>query len=119
MVLMNIHRISTSKGTRSVLTYWYQGTRYRPFLGINLSADKEREAALKVITAIHKNTAEKQVPRSLPPESPTFGAFVPTYLQYLKAKRRDSDQRNQKALTVDLISHFGSKRLTDVRREED
>ena len=51
---MNIHRIPTSKGTRSVLTYWYQGTRYRPFLGINLSADKEREAALEVITAIHQ-----------------------------------------------------------------
>ena len=115
---MNIHRIPTSKGTRSVLTYWYQGTRYRPFLGINLSADKERDAALKIITAIHKNTAEKQVPRALSPESPTFGAFVPTYLQYLKAKRRDSDQRNEKALTLHLIPHFGSKRLADVRMED-
>ena len=57
---MNIRRTPTSKGIRSVLTYWYQGIRYRPFLGINLSADKERDAALEVITAIHRNTAEKQ-----------------------------------------------------------
>jgi len=115
---MNIHRIPTSKGIRSVLTYWYQGTRYRPFLGMNLSVDKEREAALEVITAIHKNTADKQVPRALPPERPTFGAFVPTYLQYLKAKRRDLDQRNENALTLHLIPHFGSKRLADVRMED-
>ena len=115
---MNIRRTPTSKGTRSVLTYWYQGIRYRPFLGINLSADKEREAALEVITAIHKNTAEKQVPRALPPKSATFGAFVPTYLQYLKAKRRDSDQRNEKALRLHLVPYFGSKQLTEVRMED-
>jgi hypothetical protein len=78
---MNIHRVPSSKGIRSILTYWYQGIRYRPFLGLNLSADKERDAALKIITAIHQNTAEKQVSRALSPESPSFAAFVPTYLQ--------------------------------------
>ena len=81
---MNIHRVPSSKGIRSILTYWYQGTRYRPFLGLNLSTDKERDAALKIITAIHKNTSEKPVARTLSPESPTFDAFVSTYLQYLK-----------------------------------
>jgi len=115
---MNIRRTPTSKGTRSVLTYWYQGIRYRPFLGLNLNADKERDAALKIITAIHKNSAEKQAPRVLSPESPTFDAFVLTYLQYLKAKRRDLDQRNEKALTLHLIPHFGLKRLADVRMED-
>ncbi len=39
-------------------------------------------------------------------------------MQYLKAKRRDSDQRNEKALTLHLIPHFGSKRLADVRMED-
>jgi integrase len=115
---LNIHRIPTSKGIRSILTYWYQGARYRPVLGINLSIDKERKSALEVITAIHKNTAETQVPRSFPPDNSTFDAFVPTYLQYLKAKRRDSDQRNEKALTLHLIPHFGLKRLADVRIED-
>lgn len=115
---MNIRRTPTSKGTRSVLTYWYQGIRYRPFLGLNLSADKERDAALKIITAIHQNTAEKQSPKACAPESPTFGSFIPTYLQYLKAKRRDADGRNQHALTLHLVPHFGSKRLADVRMED-
>src|SRR6185503_5491514 len=50
--------------------------------------------------------------------SPTFDAFVLTYLQYLKAKRRDLDQRNEKALTLHLIPHFGLKRLADVRMED-
>jgi hypothetical protein len=82
-----------------------------------LSADKEREAALEVITAIHKNTAEKLAPRGDCSESPTFSVFVPTYLQYLRAKRRDSDQRNKKALNLHLIPHFGSMRLADLRLE--
>ncbi|MEO7863457.1 MAG: hypothetical protein ABIU05_24075, partial [Nitrospirales bacterium] len=80
-----------------------------------MSADKERDAALRIITAIHENISENQLPRALPPESPTFGTFVPTYLQYLKAKRRDSDQRNEKALRLHLTPYFGSTRLADVR----
>jgi len=51
-------------------------------------------------------------------ESPSFSAFVPTYLQYLKAKRRDSDQRNEKALNLHLISQLGSKCLADLRLED-
>jgi hypothetical protein len=82
------------------------------------SVHKERDAAFEVITAIHRNTAEKQVPRVLSPETPTFGAFAPTYLQYLKAKRHDSDQRNEKALRLHITPYFGSKRLADVRMED-
>ena len=51
-------------------------------------------------------------------QSPTFAAFVPTYLQYLKAKRRDADQRNENALTLHLIPHFGSQPLAEVRMED-
>jgi hypothetical protein len=77
-----------------------------------------KRSGSEVITAIHKNTAEKLVSRADSPESPTFSVFVPTYLQYLRAKRRDSDQRNEKALNLHLIPHFGSKRLADVRMED-
>ena len=31
---MNIRRVRTSRGMRSVLTYWYRGVRYRPVLGL-------------------------------------------------------------------------------------
>ena len=48
---MNIQRITTPKGTRSILTYWYRGRRYRPVLGYNLTLDRERESALEIMTA--------------------------------------------------------------------
>ena len=114
---MNIRRILTSKGTRSVLTYWFRGHRFRPVLGINLSAEQERHAALEIITAIHKNSAQHATHQESY-QTPSFSAFVPTYLQYLKAKRRDSDQRNEKALNLHLIPQFGSKRLVDLRLED-
>ena len=115
---MNIRRIPTSKGIRSVLTYWHQDTRYRPVLGINLSANQEREAALHIITAIHQNTAKRPISEKDFSESPSFSVFVPTYLQYLRAKRRDSDQRNEKALNLHLLPHFGQKCLADLRLED-
>ena len=115
---MNIRRIRTSQGIRSILTYWYQGTRYRPVLGVNLSLDREREVALQIINAIHQNTAKDPASRQDLPDSPSFSLFVPTYLQYLRAKCRDSNQRNEKALNLHLIPHFGQKRLADLRLED-
>jgi len=120
---MNIRRILTSGKTRSVLTYWYRGVRYRPVLGYNLSIDQEREAALQVITAIHTNTAQ---PERLPAqtthfadESDTiFSAFIPIYLQYLKAKRPTNDGRNELILTKHIIPYFGQKRLAEIRLED-
>jgi hypothetical protein len=116
---MNIRRINTPKGTRSILTYWYRGRRYRPVLGHNLTLDRERESALEIITAIHANWSEyetKQAPIALTgqPASLTFAEFVPMYLQYLKAKRPKNDGRNQTVLTHHLIPHFGHKELSGI-----
>ena len=52
---MIIRHEHTREGTRAILDYRYRGNRYRPVLGYNLSPDEERDAALKVITAIHAN----------------------------------------------------------------
>ena len=120
---MNIQRINTPKGTRSILTYWYRGKRYRPVLGYNLTLDRERESALEIMTAIHANWSEhdtQQAPlaRTGQPATLTFAEFVPMYLQYLKAKRPKNDGRNQTVLTHHLLPHFGHKKLSDIRLED-
>ena len=120
---MNIQRINTPKGTRSILTYWYRGKRYRPVLGYNLTLDRERETALEIMTAIHANSLEPEtkkapIPLAGQPATMTFAEFVPLYLQYLKAKRPKNDGRNHTVLTHHLIPHFGDKKLSDIRLED-
>jgi len=125
MDLLNIRRISTPKGLRSVLTYWYQGIRYRPVLGYNLTPEQERNSAFHIITAIHANTKSAQRSVGLPsisgvlePATLTLSEFTPTYLQYLKAKRPDHDGRNTTILELHLLPYFGTKRLGDIRLED-
>jgi hypothetical protein len=103
-----------------VLTYWYRGTRYRPVLGINLSLDQEREAALQIISTIHANIGQLEIKPAPSPStaSCTFKSFLPTYFQYLKAKRRDADNRSGFAIQLHLLPFFGPKRLVDIRLED-
>ncbi|SLM41739.1 putative Phage integrase [Nitrospira sp. ND1] len=120
---MNIRRVFKSAKTKSILTYWYQGIRYRPVLGYNLTTDQEREAALQIITAIHANTAQRprslsEAPLSPAPTDSTFSAFIPIYLQYLKAKRPNNDGRNEVILTKHIAPYFGNMRLLDIRLED-
>jgi hypothetical protein len=79
---MNIQRINTPKGTRSILTYWYRGKRYRPVLGYNLTLDRERESAVEIITAIHANWSghdTQQAPIAIlkPSDRRTMGGIKP------------------------------------------
>jgi hypothetical protein len=117
---MNIRRVPTSKGLRSILTYWYRGARYRPVLGLNLSPDQERDAALQVVSAIHANVGQPGVSPVLSPsvEIRTFEDFLSTYFQYLKAKRRDADNRNELAIRLHLLPFFGRKLLSEIRLED-
>jgi len=117
---MNIRRRLTPKGIQSSLTYWYQGHRYRPVLGYNLTVEQEREAAYDIITVIRSNidqriisSSESHVERDL-----TLAGFVPTYLQYLNSKRPKNDGRNQIILSRHILPHFGQKRLADIRLED-
>jgi hypothetical protein len=117
---MNIRRVPTSKGPRSILTYWYHGIRYRPVLGLNLSPDQERDAALQVVSAIHANMGQQGISPVPSPsaEIRTFEEFLPTYFQYLRAKRRDADNRNELAVRLHLLPFFGRKRLSEIRLED-
>ena len=109
---MNILRKSTPKGIRSVLTYWYRGQRYRPVLGYNLTADQEREVSLDIITTIHSNTDQQIISRA---ETHvvidlTLAGFIPTYLQYLNAKRPNHDGRNEI-----ILANPSSRRISKSR----
>src|SRR5215472_5620907 len=122
MDLLNIRRTPTTKGLRSILTYWHRGARYRPVLGYNLRPEQERQAALHVIAAIHANTTA-QPPADLSGHAGndacmTFGEFVPAYLQYLKAKRPANDGRNEKIITKHLTPFFGQKLLSSIKLED-
>ena len=115
---MNIRRAPTLRGVRSVLTYWYQGRRYRPVLGVNLTTDQERDKALELINAIHAHHAQLHNTDSRTPESPTFAEFVPTYTQYLRTKRVADLGRNETALRLHLMPHFGPRRLRELRLKD-
>ena len=122
MDLLNIRRTPTTKGLRSVLTYWHGGTRYRPVLGYNLRPEQERQAAVQVIAAIHANTTGQVTVRASTVHgnegSVTFAQFIPTYLQYLKAKRPANDGRNETIITKHLKPFFGEKLLSSVKLED-
>ena len=116
---MNISRKMTTKGIRAVLTYWCRGQRYRPVLGYNLTTDQEREAILQITTDIHTHTDEGKSARAstfLP--TLTFSDFTQVYLQYLKAKRPQTDGRNETILSRHLLPHFGTKQLAEIRLED-
>lgn len=116
---MNIRRVRTTCGIRSVLTYWYRGVRYRPVLGLNLTIDQERESANRIISAIHQNTSPSAATPLIETNGGrTFEEFLPTYFQYLKAKRRDANKRNEIALRLHLVPFFGQKPLKDIRLED-
>lgn len=123
MDLLNIRRIPTSKGLRSILTYWHKGLRYRPVLGYNLRPEEERDAAFQVIAAIHANTAHAgarttEAAGVAPSRGLTFAEFIPSYRQYLKAKRPHNDGRNEAILTQHLLPFFGDKRLPAIQLED-
>jgi integrase len=122
MGLLNIRRMPTSKGTRSTLTYWHQGHRYRLVLGYNLRPEQERAAAFQVIAAIHANVSgpkpvEFKNDRTIYTSSLTFAEFIPTYCQYLKVKRPTNDGRNETILTKHLVPFFGNIALVAIRLE--
>lgn len=120
---MNIRRIPSPKGIRSVLTYWYKGVRYRPVLGCNLTADRERESALEIITAIHANASAQRGQEGSAPvvarsSNVTFSQFVPVYLQYVNVKRPKNDGRSEVILRHHILPHFGQKLLSEIRLED-
>jgi len=123
MDLLNIRRLATSKGVRSVLTYWHGGVRYRPVLGYSLRPEQERESAFQVIAAIHANTSDGRLDTPVRDEPNHIGAltfveFIPTYRKFLKAKRPGNDGRNEAILMKHLIPFFGSKRLSAIQLED-
>lgn len=97
-------------GLRSRLDYHYQGIRYRPTLGYNLTPDQERREALTVIQQIHD-----QVHQASAVDGLTFAAFIPTYLKRMRIKGRTGIARNQKLIEQHLVPFFGRLSLREIR----
>ncbi len=109
---MNIKHVKSRRGTRSLLTYWYQGHRYRVRLkGINLIRDEEKRLANEAITEIHRMVDEAARPEV------TFEDFAPIYLKHLKIKHQVAAKRNDSALRCHLTPWFGSLTLRSIRMD--
>jgi hypothetical protein len=109
---MNLKRVKTRQGTRSVLTYWYKRQHYRVRLpGVNLSSDEEKRQANTATSEIHRMVDEAALPDL------TFEEFTPMYLKHIKIKRGPAVQRNESALYCHLTSWFGPLKLRAIRLE--
>jgi len=109
---MNIARIRSKQGTKSVLTYWYKRHRYRVRLpGVNLAGDEEKRQAIAAVTEIHRMVDEAARP-DLP-----FREFAPIYLKHLGVKQRIAAYRNESALRCHLTPWFGALTLRSIRLE--
>lgn len=108
---MNIKRLTGPSGTKSILTYWYQGIRYRPTIGYNLTPDQEREKALSFIQQVHG-----QLHQTSATAGPTFAAFVPHYLQRMRTRKRVTiDWTKRYVIDAQLVPFFGPMRLQEIR----
>jgi hypothetical protein len=109
---VNIKHVKSREGTKSLLTYWYGGNRYRVRLkGINLTGDEEKRLANEAIAEIHRMVDEAARPQV------TFKDFVPIYLKHLKIKYQPAAKRNDSALRCHLIPWFGSLTLRSIRMD--
>jgi len=109
---MNIACVKSKRGSKSVLTYWYKGHRYRVRLpGVNLTVDEEKRQASVAITEIHRMVDEAARPEL------TFKEFAPIYLKHLAVKQRIAAYRNDSALRCHLTPWFGTFTLRSIRLE--
>jgi len=109
---MNLTRVKSKRGLKSVLTYWYKQHWYRVRLpGVNLRSDEEKRQVHAAITEIHRMVDEAARPNL------TFEGFAPTYLQHIAVKHRVAAQRNESALRCHLTPWFGPFTLRSIRLE--
>ena len=71
----------TKKGLAFDLYYRWQGVRYRPLLGYDLSTAEAEQVAIDMIGKIHRGEHSLVVAPSV---CPTLHEFLPTYWQTLQ-----------------------------------
>lgn len=107
---VHVRRRPCTDGTAFCLDYIYNGVRYRPRLGVNLSKEEQTQLALEAVKRIHNGSAQgiQETP------SQTFNAFLPTYWQAFRAKGRVDAVRPEGIIDNHLVPRFGDKPLSEV-----
>ena len=101
-----IRRRSTkTRGVAIDMEYWFQGERYRPTLGYDLSDDAIDKAASEMVLKIQNGTASGQI--APPPRGGmTMAAFKPAYQDELRERQVADIHRAEKVIDTYLIPHF-------------
>ena len=105
----------TQKGMAFDLYYRWQGVRYRPLLGYNLSSAEAEQLAIDMIGKIHRGEQSVLVVQSA---CPTLHEFLPTYWQTLKIQKRIDLRRPEIILDTHLLPRFGTRTLDTLSAED-
>ncbi|MDO9119800.1 MAG: hypothetical protein Q7U39_17720, partial [Nitrospira sp.] len=98
-------RPTKTRGVAIDLEYWFEGERYRPTLGYDLSADAIDKAASEMVLQIQSGAVSGEL--APPPRGGmTMAAFKPAYLDELRERRVADIHRAEKVIDTYLIPHF-------------
>ena len=98
-------RSTKTRGVAIDMEYWFQGERYRPTLGYDLSADAIDKAASEMVLKIHNGAGTGAL---APPSrgGMTMAAFKSAYLDELRERRVADIHRAEKVIETYLTPHF-------------
>ncbi len=104
-----INKRFTEKGIAVDLYYRWNGQRYRPLLGYNLSSEEAERRAIEMISKIHRGE-RSQAERC---SSISLNDFLPTYWQALRVKHRVDLRRPGTILETHLLPTHWLRRTFD------
>jgi integrase len=97
------------------LYYSWQGTRYRPLLGFNLTEEEAEIRAHDMISKIHRGEAPRSgCTTGQNPQGLTFKEFVPEYWKAFRVKARLDAGRPEAILRNHLLPRFGDRLLSSL-----
>jgi hypothetical protein len=98
-------------GTAYNLDYLYNGVRYRPRLGINLTKEQQTQMALEAVNGIHQGISAGPCHSG---DRVTLEQFLPTYWQAFKAKGRVDMVRPEGIINNHLLPRFATQLLSRI-----
>src|SRR5215472_18590704 len=104
----------TKKGLASDLYVRWEGQRYRPLLGYDLSKEEAHRRAIEMIAKIHRG----ELTTSTTNACPTLRQFLPTYWQTMQVKQRVDVRRPKNILDTHLLPRFGDRPLDALTPED-
>ena len=108
-------RFTKRNGPAFDLYYRWQGRRYRPLLGYNLSREEVERRALDLIRRIQEGRASEQEKNVT---DLSLRDFLPVYWQAMRVKQR-LDLRRPKAIVENhLLPRFGNRPLVSLKAED-